>query len=101
MRLLSFRRPEDGTSAIGVRVGRRVLDVAAAARIAAIAPLPAGLRQLLAAGPNALARARDLVAAAQEHDSSRFDPAWRDETVLAHLPPIADADKFLCVGKNY
>jgi 5-carboxymethyl-2-hydroxymuconate isomerase/acylpyruvate hydrolase len=101
MRLLSFRHPDDGTPAIGVRVGRRVLDIAAAAQIAAIAPLPAGLRQLLAAGPNALARIRDLVAAAQEHASSRFDPAWRDEAALAHLPPIADADKFLCVGKNY
>jgi 5-carboxymethyl-2-hydroxymuconate isomerase/acylpyruvate hydrolase len=101
MRLLSFRRPEDGASAIGVRCGRRVLEIAAAARIAGLPPLPAGLRGLLAGGPNVLARVRDLAAQAQAHDSSRFDPAWRDESQLVYLPPIGDADKFLCVGKNY
>jgi len=101
MRLLTFRRPEDGASTIGVRCGRRVLEVAVAARIAQLAPIPNSLKALLAAGPNALARVRELVAAAQAHDSARFDPAWRDEAELAYLPPIVDADKFLCVGKNY
>jgi len=101
MRLLTFRRPEDDTSAVGVRSGRRVLEIAAAAQIAQLAPLPRTLKGLLAAGPNALTRVRELVAAAQEHDSGRFDPAWRDEAALTYLPPIGDADKFLCVGKNY
>jgi 5-carboxymethyl-2-hydroxymuconate isomerase/acylpyruvate hydrolase len=101
MRLLTFRRPEDGIPAIGVRCGQRVLEAAEAARIAGLAPVPRSLRALLAAGPNALARLRDLVTAAQAHDSGRFDPAWRDEAELAYLPPIGDADKFLCVGKNY
>jgi 5-carboxymethyl-2-hydroxymuconate isomerase/acylpyruvate hydrolase len=101
MRLLSFRRPEDGAPAIGVRSGRRVLEIATAAQIAGLASLPNTLKALLAAGPNALARVRELSAAAQAHDSGRFDPAWRDEAELAYLPPIGDADKFLCVGKNY
>jgi 2-keto-4-pentenoate hydratase/2-oxohepta-3-ene-1,7-dioic acid hydratase in catechol pathway len=101
MRLLSFRRPEDGASAVGVRVGRRVLELAEAARMADVAPLPPTLRQLLAAGANALVRVRELVAAAQAHDSGGFESAWRDESRLVYLPPIGDADKFLCVGKNY
>ena len=101
MRLLTFRRPEDGVPAVGVRSGRRVLEVAAAAQIAGLAPLPPSLKGLLGAGPNALARVRELAAAAQAHDSGRFAPAWRDEVALEYLPPVGDADKFLCVGKNY
>jgi 5-carboxymethyl-2-hydroxymuconate isomerase/acylpyruvate hydrolase len=63
--------------------------------------MPTSLRTLLAAGPNAMARTRELSGAAQSHDGGRFDSAWRDEASLAYLPPIVDADKFLCVGKNY
>ena len=86
---------------LGVRFGQRVLEVPAAARIAEVAAIPGSLKGLLAAGANAMTRLRELVAAAQEHDSGRFDGAWRDEEQLAYLPPIGDADKFLCVGKNY
>ena len=101
MRLLSYRDPDDARPMLGVRCGQRVLDVAAAAPIAGIAALPGSVKSLLAAGPNAMTRLRELAAAAQEHDSGRFHPAWRDEAAISYLPPIGDADKFLCVGKNY
>jgi 2-keto-4-pentenoate hydratase/2-oxohepta-3-ene-1,7-dioic acid hydratase in catechol pathway len=101
MRLLTFRRPEDNAPTLGVRSGQRVLEVPVAAAIDAIAGFPGSLRSLLAAGANAMTRLRELVVSAQAHDSDRFDRAWRDEQQLSYLPPIADADKFLCVGKNY
>ncbi|HEV7576487.1 MAG TPA: fumarylacetoacetate hydrolase family protein [Caldimonas sp.] len=101
MRLLTFRDPDDGRPTLGVRSGQRVLEIAAAARIAGIAGMPTTLKALLAAGPNAMTRVRELGSASQAHDGSRFDAAWRDEATLEYLAPIGDADKFLCVGKNY
>ena len=101
MRLLTFRDPDEGRATLGVRYGQRVLDVAAAARIAGIAGMPTTLKALLAAGPNAMARVRELSGASQAHDGGRFEAAWRDEATLDYLAPIDDADKFLCVGKNY
>ena len=101
MRLLTFLRPDDPVPTIGVRVGSRVLDLVAAARIAEVVGMPTGLRALLGAGPNAMGRARELSAAAQAHDGGHFDAAWFDESAIRHQPPIPDADKFLCVGKNY
>jgi 2-keto-4-pentenoate hydratase/2-oxohepta-3-ene-1,7-dioic acid hydratase in catechol pathway len=101
MRLITYRADDDSTPMLGVRCGQRVLDVAAAARIAASPGVPGSLRALLAAGSNAVARVRELSSAAQAHDGRRFDSAWRDEARVVYLPPIGDADKFLCVGKNY
>ena len=101
MRLLTYRDPDEGRPTLGIRCGQRVLDMGAAARIAGIAGMPTTLKALLGAGSNAMARARELNAVAQSHEGSRFDSAWRDEASLQYLPPIDDADKFLCVGKNY
>jgi 2-keto-4-pentenoate hydratase/2-oxohepta-3-ene-1,7-dioic acid hydratase in catechol pathway len=101
MRLLTYRDPDDGRPTLGVRCGQRVLDIGAASRLAGIAGMPTTLKALLAAGPNALGRARELSNAAQAHDGSGFASAWRDEATLEYLAPIHDADKFLCVGKNY
>src|SRR5947209_1225860 len=101
MRLLTYRLADDAAPMLGVRCGQRILDVAAAARSAGAAALPTSLRALLAAGPNAVARVRELSHAAQAHDGRRFDSAWRHEDQVVYLPPIGDADKFLCVGKNY
>jgi 2-keto-4-pentenoate hydratase/2-oxohepta-3-ene-1,7-dioic acid hydratase in catechol pathway len=101
MRLLSFSHLDDSTPLLGLRCGARVLDIGAAARIAEIAGMPTRMKALLAAGPNAMARVRELSAAAQAHDGGHFDPAWSDEAAIRYLPLIGDADKFLCVGRNY
>lgn len=101
MRLISYF-PTNGltTPQLGVRVGGRVLDLTAAARVAGAAALPASMKALLAAGTPAMNHVRALSATAQQ-DGQRFAAAWLDEAAITYLPPITDADKFLCVGKNY
>ena len=68
MRLLSFTHHDDNLPLLGVRCGARILDIAAAARIAEVPDMPTRMKKLLAAGPNAMARVRDLSTAAQAHD---------------------------------
>ena len=77
-----------------------MLDLAAAARAAGEAALPGSMKQLLAAGEAALVRARALIAAARAAPA-RFAAALLPEAAIRYLPPVPDADKFLCVGKNY
>lgn len=100
MRLLTFNLVEDTAPRLGLRVGDRVLDIEAAARIAGTGSIPASMKALLAAGTDAMAQVRRLGAAAGE-DAARFAAAWRVLASIRHLPPVPDADKFLCVGKNY
>ncbi|MFO0808129.1 MAG: fumarylacetoacetate hydrolase family protein [Gemmataceae bacterium] len=56
------------------------------------ATLPSGIRQLLAAGPNALA------AAARAAASPRAVPIPADAKLL---PPVPDPGKCVCIGLNY
>ncbi len=91
------------TPRLGLRLGAQVLDVARAQTLSASAgetALPTSMKALLAAGPAALARVAGLQAAAQK-DPARFASAFEAETGVTYLPPIPDAEKFLCVGKNY
>ena len=99
MRLLTFCRRNNPAPLIAARVGSRILELATAAGIVAM-PMPTRMKDLLAAGPEALEQVRRLLAAAQE-DGRRFASAWLDEAEIRYLPPVPDADKFLCVGKNY
>jgi acylpyruvate hydrolase len=100
MRLVTFTFSDSNEPKVGVRIDRRVLDIGAAARAAGLDALPASMKSLLAAGPDAMARLHHLAAAAQKGEA-RFDAAWRDAAAIRYLPPVPDADKFLCVGKNY
>lgn len=99
MRLLTFSRAGQAAHLLGVREGDRVLDVVAAAKQAGVA-VPSGMRALLEAGKPALATLRDLVRSAGEAGSP-LASAWLPEASITYLPPITDAQKFLCVGKNY
>jgi len=100
MRLLTFRLRGVEAPRIGVRVSREVLDLAAAAGVAGDAPPPSRMRDLLAAGKPAMKQVRKLFEQAQA-DRDGFGAALLDERQIRFLPPIPDADKFLCVGKNY
>jgi 5-carboxymethyl-2-hydroxymuconate isomerase/acylpyruvate hydrolase len=85
MRLLTFSTWDNPTPRTGLREGRRILDLAAYG-------FPARMKDLLAGGPPLLEALKnlDLTAPTTVADSS-----------ITWLPPVPDADKFLCVGKNY
>jgi 2-keto-4-pentenoate hydratase/2-oxohepta-3-ene-1,7-dioic acid hydratase in catechol pathway len=85
MRLVSFHGP-DGVR-LGVDTDRGVVDVAAGAPGA-----PATMRELIAAGPEALDRVRQAVGAATE-------AVPLEQLRLA--PAITDPEKIICVGLNY
>jgi 2-keto-4-pentenoate hydratase/2-oxohepta-3-ene-1,7-dioic acid hydratase in catechol pathway len=99
MRLLTYSRKPDGPPCIGVRVGHRILDIEAASRVNG-EPLPSTMKALLAAGRGALSRVQGLARNAQS-DARPYAQALHDESQIRYLPPVPDADKFLCVGKNY
>ena len=85
MRLLTFRLKSSPVPRIGVRKGSRILDLTGHA-------LQPTMKGLLEGGPAVLERVRAL-------DFARHDTL--DESQVIYLPPVPDADKFLCVGKNY
>jgi acylpyruvate hydrolase len=91
MRLLTFFTKDNPTPRIGLRQEHRVLDLTANG-------LPARMRQLLAAGRSGLERVR-AVGEAWQRKPTQF--AAVEAKDITYLPPIPDAEKFLCVGKNY
>lgn len=99
MRLLTYIPATGGPTRIGVRVGHRVLDIEAASRVDG-EPLPSSMKALLREGRGALSRVKALSKAAQTN-AGRFSSAMLEERTIRFQPPIPDADKFLCVGKNY
>lgn len=98
MRLITYHQA-GGPPRIGVRVGHRVLDIEAASRVDG-EPLPGTMKALLREGRGALSRVQALAKAAQ-NNAGRFSGAMLEERAIRFLPPVPDADKFLCVGKNY
>lgn len=99
MRLVTYSVGPSGPGRAGVRVGHRILDIEAASRVNG-EPLPATIRGLLASGRGAMSRVQALVKAATTGAKS-FSHALHEERAVRLLPPVPDADKFLCVGKNY
>lgn len=99
MRLVTYCVGPAGPARAGVRVGHRILDIEAASRVKG-EPLPSSMKALLAAGRGALSRVQALAKAAVSEARS-FSQAMHEERAIRLLPPVPDADKFLCVGKNY
>jgi len=100
VRLITFSVRGTDSPRIGARVARQVLDLAAAAGVAGEPAPPVRMRDLLAAGDQAMKRVRELAAEAHA-DREGFAAALLDEREIRYLPPVPDADKFLCAGKNY
>jgi 2-keto-4-pentenoate hydratase/2-oxohepta-3-ene-1,7-dioic acid hydratase in catechol pathway len=100
VRLITFSLRGSNAPRIGVRVARQVLDLAAAAGVAGEPAPPTRMKDLLAAGDSAMKHVRQLSAEAHA-DRAGFAAALLDEREIRYLPPIPDADKFLCAGKNY
>lgn len=99
MRLVTYSVGPGGPARAGVRVGHRILDIEAGSRVKG-EPLPASIKALLAAGRGALSRVQALAKAAATEARS-FSQAMHEERAIRLLPPVPDADKFLCAGKNY
>ena len=59
------------------------------------------MKQLIAMGEAGMERARQLLAYAESAGSGLPPDTLLDLSSIDFLPPIPDADKFLCVGKNY
>ncbi len=103
MRLATFSTPSQaGRSIVGAQCGERLLDLAqAAALLEPSAPtFPATMKMLLEQGAAGLTRTKGLLQAAQANPAAlaQCSHALSD---IHFLPPIQDANKFLCVGKNY
>jgi 2-keto-4-pentenoate hydratase/2-oxohepta-3-ene-1,7-dioic acid hydratase in catechol pathway len=103
MRLLTFvSRTRPAAPRLGVMLGERIVDLAAAEHLKPGAPaLPPTMRELLALGAPGLARVRELLDTAKARQSALPAGMLLAESEIRYLPPISDAEKFLCVGKNY
>jgi 2-keto-4-pentenoate hydratase/2-oxohepta-3-ene-1,7-dioic acid hydratase in catechol pathway len=80
-----------------------MLDVSDAFRVAAdIAAVDtSSMKALLRAGQPGLDAVRRLLERVEADTAGHFASSLVDFTALRLLPPVPDADKFLCVGKNY
>jgi len=111
MRLLTFTpQGGDGPLCLGALVNDDVVDLAALDRAwrrthPVSEPLPATMRTLLAAGEAGLDRVRALLKYDLMYDASKGQGQgadWRfKSSSIRFYPPLTDAEKFLCVGKNY
>ena len=99
MRLITFSDGKASPPRAGLRVGAGVLDIAAASAMVGT-PLPASMRELLGTGEAGLRMLRALLSLA-ESAPGRFTAHTLAEGQFRYHPPIPDADKFICVGKNY
>jgi 2-keto-4-pentenoate hydratase/2-oxohepta-3-ene-1,7-dioic acid hydratase in catechol pathway len=83
-------------------LGERIVDLATALDLKPGWPaLPSTMRELLALGPAGLGRVREVLEATKERESELPAGVVLDPSEIHWLPPIGDAEKFLCVGKNY
>jgi 5-carboxymethyl-2-hydroxymuconate isomerase/acylpyruvate hydrolase len=81
MRLVTYCKTGSKDTRLGLRRGKKVLDLG-----------PGRMKDLLAGGPPILDKLKKRASA---------EAGGLDEKDITYLPPIPDADKFLCVGKNY
>lgn len=103
MRLATFSTPSQlGRALVGAQCGDRLLDLAqAAALLEPAAPaFPSTMKTLLEIGAAGLARTKGLLQAAQANPAALAQCSYALSDIH-FLPPIQDANKFLCVGKNY
>src|SRR5258708_34351639 len=99
MRLITFSHRGAGSPRIGVRVGRRVLDLAAAAGVSGEPAPPTSMRDLLAAGDPAMRQVREFSAEAPA-DRAGVAAALPAERRIRYLPPVPPPGNFLCAAKN-
>ena len=103
MRLITFIRAGSSAAEIGARIplasGDCILPFSDAAKRNNIANFPADMKSFLAAGDATMQLAKTWVASLKSNHAL-LDLTLPDDKIN-YLPPISNADKFLCVGKNY
>ena len=101
MRLITFTRKGADHPEIGARlphaVGNQILPFADCAKLKKVANFPSSMKAFLSEGDLVMNQAKSWVKTAHEDAKNILISA--DE--ITYLPPIMDAEKFLCVGKNY
>lgn len=101
MRLITFTRKDAQHPEIGARLpkpsGDLILPFADCAKLKNVAHFPSGMKEFLHAGDSVMNQAKSWVQTAQVD----FDNILLSASEITYLPPIMDAEKFLCVGKNY
>lgn len=96
MRLVTYVTSQTPEPLLGVRVGHRVLDVAAGSRVDG-EPLPSSMRALLAEGRGAISRVTALAKAAQVN-AGRYSAAMLEERAVQLVPPVPDPSRFHVVS---
>jgi acylpyruvate hydrolase len=107
MRLLTFApKAQAGELRLGALLNDRVVDLVALddawrRENPGSESLPATMKGILAAGRAGLERVRTLLTHA-ERGKKRSSAEWLfKQSDIRFYPPMTDAEKFLCVGKNY
>ena len=104
MRLATYTLLSDPANVrIGAQLNGHVLDLVAAERAMndGKTQIPASMKGLLALGEAGMARARAVLEQARKGAVKPDGRMLAAESEIRFLPPVPDADKFLCVGKNY
>lgn len=104
MRLATYTLLSDPKSVrIGALLDGGMLDLVAGERAMGDGKsmIPASMKGLLALGEAGLARARAVLEYAGKNTAKLDKATLAPDADVHYLPPIPDADKFLCVGKNY
>lgn len=100
MRLITFIRSGSSHPEIGARLpnpaGDQILPFADVAKSLGIDRFPKDMKTFLRAGNTVMEQAKSWVAFAADYGAILIDAKN-----IRYLPPITDAEKFLCVGKNY
>lgn len=100
MRLITFTRSGSNYPEIGARIpntsGDQILPFADVVKKLGVTNFPSDMRSFLRAGTSVMDQAKSWVAAVGDHSALLISPKN-----ITYLPPITDAEKFLCVGKNY
>lgn len=100
MRLITFTRSGSSIAEIGARLpldaGDRILPFVDVAKKLGMKQFPSDMKTFLRSGDEVMNQAKSWVASNGDHSDLLLDA-----NTITYLPPIMDADKFLCVGKNY
>ena len=100
MRLITFTRSGSSIAEIGARLpldaGDRILPFVDVAKKLGMKQFPSDMKMFLRSGDEVMNQAKSWVASNGDHSDLLLDA-----NTITYLPPIMDADKFLCVGKNY